>query len=156
MLMAVIVETFYLSGTLYPSLHYPQDIPFGGFESLYSPFYWRGDWDSTWSYGLPNITEQNLYSNICHMSFQWNMLKILIIRWLIKMMESTQCHYNDSYTLTLTAKCSIFFVSLSNVRWKNTFKERPWEIPSVKKKCWTISSSNMLTDSLRFLLVAQI
>ena len=65
MLMAVIVETSYLSGTLYPSLHYPHDILFGGFESLYSPFYWRGDWDSTWSYGLPNIAENNLYSNLC-------------------------------------------------------------------------------------------
>ena len=29
------------------------------------PFYQRGHWDPTWSYGLPNITEQNLYSNLC-------------------------------------------------------------------------------------------
>ena len=40
-------------------------------EGLYCyipPFYWRGDWDPTGSYGLPNTTEQNLYSNLhlCH------------------------------------------------------------------------------------------
>ena len=42
MLMAVIVETSYLSGTLYPSLHYPQDILFGGFESLHSTILPKG------------------------------------------------------------------------------------------------------------------
>ena len=64
-LVAVVVETSYLSGTLYPSLHYPQDVLFGGFESLHSTILLRGDWDATGSYGLPNITEQNLYSNLC-------------------------------------------------------------------------------------------
>ena len=42
MLVAVIVETSYLSGTLYPSLHYPQDILFGGFESLHSTILPKG------------------------------------------------------------------------------------------------------------------
>ena len=28
-------------------------------------FYQRGDWDTTWSYGLPKIAEQNLYWNLC-------------------------------------------------------------------------------------------
>ena len=41
-LVAVIVETSYLSGTLYPSLHYPQDILFGGFESLHSTILQKG------------------------------------------------------------------------------------------------------------------
>ena len=37
-------------------------------ECLYCyilPFYWRGDWDITWSYGLPKIAEQNQYWNLC-------------------------------------------------------------------------------------------
>ena len=41
-LVAVIVETSYLSGTLYPSLHYPQDILFGGWELLHSTILLRG------------------------------------------------------------------------------------------------------------------
>ena len=54
MLMAVVVETSYLSGTLYSSLYLPQDILFeGGFD-------WGGEWDTTWSYGLSQIAEQNL------------------------------------------------------------------------------------------------
>ena len=37
-------------------------------EGLYCyipPFYQRGDWDTTWSYGLSKIAEKNLYSNLC-------------------------------------------------------------------------------------------
>ena len=37
-------------------------------EGLYCyipPFCRRGHWDTTWSYGLPNIAEKNLYSNLC-------------------------------------------------------------------------------------------
>ena len=36
-----------------------------GLNRYIPPFYQRGHWDRTWSYGLPNITEQNLYSNLC-------------------------------------------------------------------------------------------
>ena len=36
-----------------------------GLNRYIPPFYQRGHWDPTWSYGLPNITEQNLYSNLC-------------------------------------------------------------------------------------------
>ena len=37
-------------------------------EGLYCyipPFCQRGHWDTMWSYGLPNIAEKNLYSNLC-------------------------------------------------------------------------------------------
>ena len=37
-------------------------------EGLYCyilPFYRRGDWDTTWSYSLPKIAEQNQYWNLC-------------------------------------------------------------------------------------------
>ena len=37
-------------------------------EGLYCyipPFCWRGDSDTTWSYGLPKIAEKNLYSKLC-------------------------------------------------------------------------------------------
>ena len=140
-----------------PYIHhftYPQDILFGGFESLHSTILPKGRLRPHMVIWLTQrYRTESLFKPI---SLPWYMHKILLIRWLIEIIRKYRCHYNDSYTLTLTAKCSIFFVSLSNVLWKNTFKERPWKIPSVKKKCWTISSSNMLTDSLRFLLVAQI
>ena len=48
-------------------------------------FYQRGDWDTTWSYGLPKIAEQNLYSNLC--LCHGYMHKILVIMCFIKMIR---------------------------------------------------------------------
>ena len=58
--MAIIVETSYLSGNLYPSLLLSPKYSIWSSELLHSTILLRGDWDPTWSYGLPNITEQNL------------------------------------------------------------------------------------------------
>ena len=65
MLMAVIIETSYLSGTfsitsLIPKIFYSE-----GLNCYIPPFYRRGDWHPTWSYGLPIIIQQNLYLNLC-------------------------------------------------------------------------------------------
>ena len=58
--MAIIVETSYLSGNLYPSLLLSPKYSIWSSELLHSTILLRRDWDPTWSYGLPNITEQNL------------------------------------------------------------------------------------------------
>ena len=82
-LVAVIVETSYLSGTLYPSLHYPQDIPFGGFVLLHSTIFpkrrlrrHRVIW-LTQHYRTESLFKP--------MFLPWYMHKILIIMWLIKL-----------------------------------------------------------------------
>ena len=83
MLVAVIVETSYLSGTLYPSLYFPQDILFGGFESLHSTILPKGRLRSHMVIWLTqHYRTEFLFKP---MSLPWNMHKILIIRWLIKM-----------------------------------------------------------------------
>ena len=76
MLMAVIVETSYLPGTLYPPLHYPQNILFGGFESF------RHFTEGTlrphmFIWPTQHYRTESLFKP---MSLPWNMNKILIIR----------------------------------------------------------------------------
>ena len=65
MLMAVIVENSYLSGTLDPSLHLSPRYSIWNVCIVTFHHFAKGDTDTTWSYGLPNIAEKNLYSNLC-------------------------------------------------------------------------------------------
>ena len=57
------------------------------------------------------------------MSLPWYMNKIMIIMCLIKWLENTQGHYNDGFTITLTANWSFFFVLLVKFSVKNTSNE---------------------------------
>ena len=82
-LVAVVVETSYLSGTLYPSLHYPQDVLFGGFESLHFTILPKGRLRPHMVIWLTQrYRTESLFKPI---SLPWYMHKILKIRWLIKM-----------------------------------------------------------------------
>ena len=84
-LVVVIVETSYLSGTLYPSLHYPQDILFGVFESLHSTILLKGRLGPHMVIWLTQYYRtESLFKPT---SLPWNMHTILIIRWLIIMMR---------------------------------------------------------------------
>ena len=60
MLRLPIYQAPYMHHFTIPKISYLEDL-----NRYIPPFYWRGHWDPTWSYGLPNITEQNLYSNLC-------------------------------------------------------------------------------------------
>ena len=113
MLMAVMVETSYLLGTLFHHFTYPQDTLFGGFVLLHSTILLKGRLRHHMVIWLTQDcrTERVFTSK----SLPWYVHKILIINCLIKSKENTQGHYNDSYTLTPTASCSIFFV-LSNAQ----------------------------------------
>ena len=45
--------------------HIPKIFYLEGLYCYIPPFCRRGDWDTTWSYGLPKMAEKNLYSNLC-------------------------------------------------------------------------------------------
>ena len=65
-LMAIIVEIYYISDTLYHHFTYLPNFLYGGWESLHSTFLPRGKVKI--QIVLPNVTQQNLYSNLrpCH------------------------------------------------------------------------------------------
>ena len=67
MLVVVIVETSYLSGTLYPSLPLSTRYHIWRVWIIIFHHYTKGETerDHTWLHGLPKVTEENLYSNLC-------------------------------------------------------------------------------------------
>ena len=84
-LVAVIVENSYLSDTLYPSLHYPQDVLFRGFVLLHSTILLKGRLRPHMVIWLTqHYRTESLFKPA---SLPWNMHKILVIRWLIKMIR---------------------------------------------------------------------
>ena len=84
-IVAVILETSYLSSTLYPSLHYPQDILIWRVWIIIVTILLKGRLRPHMVIWLTQ--HYRTESLLKLMSFQWNMLKILIIRGLMKMIR---------------------------------------------------------------------
>ena len=85
MLVAVIVETSYLSGTLYTSLHLFPVYPIWRVWTVTFHHFTEGETETP--HGCTLTQHYRTESLFKPMSLTWNMHKILIIRWLIKMIR---------------------------------------------------------------------